>query len=70
MASSISVQFTTRQGVKTLKLATGSTVADVIAKEQANAETFLINLNGKLAHPATTLSDGDALEFVHVIYGG
>lgn len=68
--SAISIEFKTRDGSKTLKLPGGATVQDVISKEKANPETFLINLNGKLAHPNTKLTDGDELEFVHIIYGG
>jgi thiamine biosynthesis protein ThiS len=66
----LKVELKTRDGNKTVSVPSGATVADVIATEKANPETFIINLNGKIAHPATALADGDALEFVHVIYGG
>ncbi len=58
-------------GKKTqISIKTGNTVNDVLKKHKVNQGTGLIKLNGKLAHPATKLKDGDELEFVNIIYGG
>lgn len=45
-------------------------IAALIKRMNFNGETFLIKLNGKMAHEETTLKEGDELEFVNVIYGG
>ncbi len=64
------IHFIGKDGAKELKLARGATIQTLIDAHRLNPELFLISLNGKIAHPATKLSDGDRLEFIHIIYGG
>ena len=53
-----------------VELPENSSIHSVIASSNLNRETFIIKLNGKIAHEETELKEGDELEFVHVIYGG
>lgn len=53
-----------------VNFAEGQTVQDVIDAYNLNAETFFIQLNGRLVHPKTVLKEGDELRFVGIIYGG
>ncbi len=46
------------------------TIADVLKQKNLNQETFLIKLNGKIAHEDTVLKEGDELECWNVVYGG
>lgn len=55
---------------KKLHYAKTATIAQVARELGLNDETFIIKLNGRVAHPKTRLKQGDRLEFVHVIYGG
>jgi len=48
----------------------GGTIAEVVASNGLNGETFVTKLNGEVAHPRERLREGDILEFVDVIYGG
>ena len=54
----------------TMKLDKATTIGQVIGKLKLNGQTFIIKLNGKVAHGRTVLKSGDKLEFVGVIYGG
>ena len=42
------------------------TVRDLIKSSALNEETFVIKLNGRLAHPSERLREGDVLEFVGI----
>ncbi|MBI5224436.1 MoaD/ThiS family protein [Candidatus Micrarchaeota archaeon] len=55
---------------KELKLDSKARVDTLISDLKLNDETFLIKLNGKIAHEQTSLKEGDELEFLDVIYGG
>ncbi|MEK6843210.1 MAG: MoaD/ThiS family protein [Candidatus Micrarchaeota archaeon] len=55
---------------KELKIDAKARVDTLISDLKLNDETFLIKLNGKIAHEQTALKDGDELEFLDVIYGG
>ena len=48
----------------------GSTIQNVIDEKKLNGQTFIIQLNGEIAHPSTMLKDHDTLELIGVIYGG
>lgn len=45
-------------------------IKSVIDEKKLNEETFVIKLNGRIAHPFEKLKGGDVLEFVDIIYGG
>ncbi len=53
-----------------MKLGKATTIGQVIGRLKLNGQTFIIKLNGKVAHERTALKSGDRLEFVGVIYGG
>lgn len=48
----------------------GQSVQDLINSKKFNAETFFIQVNGKLSHPKTMLREGDSVRLVGIIYGG
>lgn len=51
-------------------VAAPATLASLVRQLGLNDQTFFSKVNGKLVHPATELKDGDAVEFVGIIYGG
>ncbi|MEK6954251.1 MAG: MoaD/ThiS family protein [Candidatus Micrarchaeota archaeon] len=55
---------------KSVEVGEDKKVKSLIQKMGLNDETFLIKLNGKIAHEDTELNTGDELEFLNVIYGG
>ncbi len=52
------------------KAAAGTTAQSLADLHGLNGQTFFIKINRKLAHPSTVLKEGDAVEFVGIIYGG
>ncbi len=64
------VTLKTEEKEKRVKTAAAATIADVLEAEKLNQETFLIKLNGKLAHEETPLKEGDVIECWNVVYGG
>ena len=48
----------------------GQTIDSLIKELKRNKETFIIKLNGKIAHESEALKEGDRLELVNVIFGG
>jgi sulfur carrier protein ThiS len=53
-----------------LDIESGTTIRHVIGRLGLNDQTFIVKLNGKIAHEDTVLSHGDRVDFVGVIYGG
>ncbi len=58
------------RGAKEREFEDGMTIEGVLKGEKASRQTVVTMLNGKVAHPKTTLKHGDELELVGVIYGG
>ena len=52
------------------KLERNAKIIDVIKKTGKNRQTFVIKLNGKIAHEEKKLKEKDKLELIGVIYGG
>jgi sulfur carrier protein ThiS len=55
---------------KKVKLKQGSSICDAIAALDANPQTLIVKLNGKIAHEKSKLRDGDKIELIGIIYGG
>ncbi|MFA5246511.1 MAG: MoaD/ThiS family protein [Candidatus Micrarchaeia archaeon] len=53
-----------------VKLKGGSTISKAIAALDANSQTVIIKLNGKIAHEKSKLKEGDKVELIGIIYGG
>ncbi len=53
-----------------MELEEGLKINTIISNHKLNDETFLIKLNGKIAHEEEKLKEGDELELMDVIYGG
>ena len=53
-----------------VKLLAGSAIKDVIGCLDANEQTIIIKLNGKIAHSKTKLKQADKVELIGIIYGG
>jgi len=55
---------------KELEASEGDSIRAVQKKLGLSSQVFVIKLNGHIAHPETSLKEGDAVEFIGVIYGG
>lgn len=51
-------------------LPAGATIKTAIDAVDANEQTIIIKLNGKICHSRTKLSQGDKVELIGIIYGG
>ncbi|MFA6330034.1 MAG: MoaD/ThiS family protein [Candidatus Micrarchaeia archaeon] len=56
--------------IRKVKLPAGSTIKTAINAVDANEQTILVKLNGKICHSKSKLSQGDKVELVGIIYGG
>jgi len=58
-------------GKKTkVKLPAGATIKTAIDAVDANEQTIIVKLNGKIAHSRAKLSQADTVELIGIIYGG
>ncbi|HLC48099.1 MAG TPA: MoaD/ThiS family protein [Candidatus Norongarragalinales archaeon] len=64
------IKFLENGHAKEISLKEPTPIRTLINNFHLNDETFLIKLNGKIAHEETELKEGDELEFLDVIYGG
>ena len=64
------IKFTDACCSEEMEVTGGRTISEIIHEKKLNQETFIIKLNGKIAHEEEKLKEGDQLEFVSVIFGG
>jgi len=55
---------------RSVNLPKNSTIKDAIDALDANEQTIIVKLNGKVAHSRAKLAQGDKVELVGIIYGG
>jgi len=53
-----------------VKLKAGATIKAAIDALDANEQTIIVKLNGKVAHSKTKLKQADKVELIGIIYGG
>ncbi len=53
-----------------VKLKAGATIKTAIDAVDANEQTIIVKLNGKICHSRTKLKQGDKVELIGIIYGG
>jgi len=53
-----------------VKLPAGSTIKAAIDAVDANEQTIIVKLNGKICHSRTKLKQADKVELIGIIYGG
>lgn len=64
------IKFKNKGDWKEEEVAKGTSIAQLLEAKRLNRETFLLKLNGRIAHEETLLANGDELECWNVIYGG
>ena len=56
--------------IKDLEVPPSSSIRSIQKQLGLNNQVFVVKLNGRIAHPEISLKEGDAVEFIGVIYGG
>ena len=64
------IKFTDACCSEEMEVKTGRSIREIIHEKKLNRETFIIKLNGQIAHEDDKLAEGDKLEFISVIFGG
>ena len=64
----VSVSFEGRK--RKVKLPATATIRDAIDAVDANEQTVIVKLNGKIAHCRKRVSQGGKVELVSIIYSG
>ena len=70
VASKMDVSVFVEGKKRKVKLPAGAAINDAIAAVDANKQTVIVKLNGKIAHSRTRLTQGDKVGLVGIINNG
>jgi len=66
----VRVKIVGQKSPRRLKVATRTTIADLLKKLDQNRETVVVSLNGKIVPEEERLAAGDLVEILPVVTGG
>ncbi|MEM2890108.1 MAG: sulfur carrier protein ThiS [Candidatus Hadarchaeum sp.] len=70
MAVEIKVKIAGQRSSRRLKVASGTTIAELLKRIGQNRETVVVRLNGRIVAEEERLKRGDLVEILPVVTGG